>query len=105
MHAPEARNRPSALAPDRLSWRGFGWWERRAEAAVAQTEDHPMAKSYPLDERRIADSVEQRKRQQPSNVKKAGKTTKATRKRQPRRKGGVGTPSRVKSASGKTKQQ
>ena len=37
-----------------------------------------MAKSYPLDERRIADSVEQRKRQQRSNVKKAGKTTKAS---------------------------
>jgi uncharacterized protein DUF3489 len=64
-----------------------------------------MAKSYPVDETRIADSVEQTKRQQRSFVKKAGKTTKATPKRQPRRKGGAGTRSRVKSASGKTKQQ
>ncbi len=64
-----------------------------------------MAKSYPRDETRIADSVEQTKLQQRSNVKKAGKTTKATPKRQARGKGTVGTRSRAKPAVRTTKQQ
>ena len=38
--------------------RGFRWWKHRAWGAVAQAEDHPMAKSNPVDETRIADPVE-----------------------------------------------
>ena len=38
--------------------RGFGWWERRPWGAVAQAEYHPMVKSNPVDDKRIADPVE-----------------------------------------------
>ena len=38
--------------------RGFRWWKHRAWGAVAQAEHHPMAKSNPVDETRIADPVE-----------------------------------------------
>jgi hypothetical protein len=39
-------------------WRGFGWWVRRAWGAAAQPENHPMARSYPVDETKIADASE-----------------------------------------------
>ena len=65
-----------------------------------------MAKSYPVDETRIADSVEPTKRKQGSNAKKARRTIKATPKRQPRRKGAVATRISTKPATRKrTKQQ
>ena len=85
--------------------RGFRWWKRRAWGAVAQAEHHPMAKSNPVDETRIADPVEPAKRQRRSNAKKAAGTAKA-QKRQLRRKGAVGSRNGTKPASGKqTKQQ
>src|SRR6476660_7817840 len=59
--------------------RGFRWWKGRARGAVAQAEHHPMAKSNPVNETRIADPVEPAKRQPRANVKKAGGATKATK--------------------------
>jgi hypothetical protein len=68
-------------------------------------EDHPMPKSNPVDETRIADAVEPTKRQQRSHAKKAGRTTNARPKRQARRKG-TASRSRTKPATRKqTKQQ
>ena len=85
--------------------RGFGWWKRRAWGAVAQAEHHPMAKSNPVDETRIADPVEPAKRQPRANAKKAGGTTKAP-KRRTRRKGAIGSRNGTKPATRKqTKQQ
>ena len=85
--------------------RGFRWWKRRAWGAVAQAEHHPMAKSNPVDETRIADPVEPAKRQPRATVKKAGRTAKA-QKRRTRRKGAVGSRNGTKPAAGKqTKQQ
>jgi hypothetical protein len=67
-------------------------------------EDHPMPKSNPVDETRIADAVEPTKRQQRSHAKKAGRTTKA--RRDARRKGAVASRTRTKPAIRKeTKQQ
>jgi hypothetical protein len=64
-----------------------------------------MAKSNPVHETRIADPVELAKRQRRSNATKAGGPTKAL-KRQPRRKGAVGSRNGTKPAAGKqTKQQ
>ena len=63
-----------------------------------------MAKSYPVDEKRIADAVARTKRQRRLNPKEGTKTAKAP-KRQTRGKGTVGTRSRVKSEARKTKQQ
>jgi Protein of unknown function (DUF3489) len=69
-------------------------------------EDHPMPKSNPVDETRIADAVEPTKRQQRSHAKKAGRTTKARPKRQAPRKGAVASRTRRKPAIRKqTKQQ
>ena len=85
--------------------RGFRWWKHRAWGAVAQAEHHPMAKSNPVDETRIADPVEPAKPQRRANVKKARRTAKA-QKRGTRRKGAVGSRNGTKPASGKqTKQQ
>jgi hypothetical protein len=65
-------------------------------------EDHPMAKSHPVDETRT-DAVEPPKRR--SNAKKRSERAK-TPKGQTRRKGLAGTRNRTKPASGKqTKQQ
>ena len=57
-----------------------------------------MAKSNSVDETRIADAVEPTGRQQRSHAKKAGRTTKARPKRQPRRNGVVRTHDPVKPA-------
>ena len=79
--------------------RGFRWWRHRAWGAVAQAEHHPMAKSNPVDETRIADPVESAKPQSRPNVKKA-------QTRRTRSKGAVGSRNGTKPASGKqTKQQ
>ena len=79
--------------------------EGRAWGAVAQAEHHPMAKSNPVNETRIADPVEPAKRQPRATVKKAGGAAKA-QKRRTRRKGAVGSRNGTKPASGKqTKQQ
>ena len=61
--------------------------EARAWGAVAQAEHHPMAKSNPVDETRIADPVEPAKPQHRANVKKARKLAKA--RKGPTRKGAV----------------
>jgi Protein of unknown function (DUF3489) len=67
-------------------------------------EDHPMAKSHPVDETRT-DAVEPPKRRRRSNAKKRSERAK-TPKGQTRRKGLAGTRNRTKPASGKqTKQQ
>jgi len=72
---------------------------------VAQAEHHPMAKSNPVDETRIADPVEPAKPQPRATVKKAGRTAKA-QKRRTCKKGAVGSRNGTKPASGKqTKQQ
>jgi hypothetical protein len=85
--------------------RGFRWWKGRAWGAVAQAEHHPMAKSNPVNETRIADPVEPAKRQPRATVKKAGGTAKA-QKRRTRRKGALGIRNGTKPAAGKqTKQQ
>jgi hypothetical protein len=85
--------------------RGFRWWKGRAWGAVAQAEHHPMAKSNPVNETRIADPVEPTKRQSRANMKKAGGTAKA-QKRRTRSKGAVGSRNGTKPAAGKqTKQQ
>ena len=85
--------------------RGFRWWKHRAWGAVAQAEHHPMAKSNPVDETRIADPVEPAKPQSRPNVKKARRTAKA-QKRRTRRKGAIGSRNGTKPATGKqTKQQ
>ena len=85
--------------------RGFGWWKHRAWGAVAQAEHHPMAKSNPVDETRIADPVEPANHQSRVNVKKARRTAKA-QKRRTRSKGAVSSRNGTKPASGKqTKQQ
>jgi hypothetical protein len=64
-----------------------------------------MEKSNPVDETRTADPAKPAKRQRRANAKKADGTTKAP-KRQPRRKGAVGTRSGTKPAARKqTKQQ
>ena len=85
--------------------RGFRWWKRRAWGAVAQVEHHPMAKSNPVDETRIADPAEPAKPQPRATVKKAGRTAKAQKLRT-RKKGAVGTRNGTKPAAGKqTKQQ
>jgi hypothetical protein len=64
-----------------------------------------MAKSNPVDQTRTADPAKPAKRQRRANAKKADGTTKAP-KRQPRRKGAVGTRSGTKPTSSKqTKQQ
>jgi Protein of unknown function (DUF3489) len=67
--------------------RGFGWWKHRAWGAVAQAEHHPMSKSNPVDETRIADPVEPAKRQPRANVRKARKLAKTLKGRT--RKGAV----------------
>ena len=83
----------------------LGWWKHRAWGAVAQTEQHPMAKSNPVDETRIADPVESAKPQSRANVKKARRTAKAQKQRT-RSKGAVRSRNGTKPASGKrTKQQ
>jgi hypothetical protein len=64
-----------------------------------------MAKSYPIDETRITDAVERRKRQRRSNAKQAGRKIMATPKRQNRGKGAIGSRSRVKPTATKTKQR
>jgi len=85
--------------------RGFRWWKHRAWGAVAQAEHHPMAKSKPVDEIRIADPVEPAKPQSRANVKKARRTAKAQKQRT-RSKGAVRSRNGTKPASGKqTKQQ
>jgi hypothetical protein len=85
--------------------RGFRWWKHRAWGAVVQAEHHPMSKSNPLDETRIADPVEPTKLQSRPNVKKARRPAKA-QKRRTRRKDPVGSRSGTKAATGKqTKQQ
>ena len=61
--------------------RGFRWWKHRAWGAVAQMEHHPMAKSNPVDETRIADPVESAKPQPRANVKKARKLARARKRR------------------------
>jgi hypothetical protein len=82
--------------------RGFRWWRHRAWGAVAQAEHHPMAKSNPVDETRIADPAEPQPR---ANLKKARRTAKA-QKRRTRRKGAVGSRNAAKPANDKqTKQQ
>lgn len=64
-----------------------------------------MAKSNSVDEIRIAHPVEPAKRRSRPNVKKAGETAKA-QKRRTRSKGAVGSRNGTKPASGKqTKQQ
>jgi len=69
------------------------------------TEHHPMAKSNPVDETRIADPVEPANHQSRVNVKKARRTAKA-QKRPTHRKGAVSSRNGTKPASGKqTKQQ
>jgi hypothetical protein len=50
--------------------RGFRWWKHRAWGAVAQAEHHPMAKSNPVDETRIADPDEPAKPQHRANVRR-----------------------------------
>jgi len=85
--------------------RGLGWWKHRAWDAVAQAQHHPMAKSNPVKETKIADPVEPARRQPRATVKKAGGTAKAQNRRT-RRKGAVGSRNGAKPASGKqTKQQ
>ena len=84
--------------------RGFRWWKHRAWGAVAQAEHHPMAKSNPVDETRIADPVERTKRQRRSNAKKAAGTAKAP-KQQRRRKSAVGSRNGTKPASGRRSKQ
>ena len=84
--------------------RGFGWWKHRAWGAVAQVEDHPMAKSNPVDETRIAEPVERTKRQPRANVKMARKLAKA-QKRRTRSKGAVGSRNGTKPASGRQSKQ
>ena len=65
-----------------------------------------MPKSNPVDETRIADAVEPSNRQQRSQAKKVGRTTKPRPKRQARRKGAVASRTRTKPAIRKqTKQQ
>ena len=63
-----------------------------------------MPKPNPVDETRSADALGRTKRQRRLNAKKRSKKAKAP-KRQTRRKGAVGTLSRVKPAGRKTKQQ
>jgi hypothetical protein len=68
-------------------------------------EHHPMAKSNPVNETRIADPVEPAKPQSRPDVKKARKLAKA-HKRRTHMKGAVGSRSGTRPASGKqTKQQ
>ena len=66
--------------------RGFRWWKHRAWGAVAQAEHHPMAKSNPVDETRIADPVERTKRQ-PLECQEGGQNSEgaetATRRKMP----------------------
>jgi len=82
--------------------RGFGWWERRAWGAVAQLEDHPMAKSHSVDEPRSAD--ERTKSQRRLKATRRSIKAKAP-KRQTRNKSPVCSRSRVNTAAAKTKQQ
>ena len=81
------------LAPTRPSGGALGGGSAAHEGAVAHMENHPMPKSNPVDETRIADAVEPTKRQQRSHAKKAGRTTKARPKRQARSKGAVASRS------------
>jgi len=68
-------------------------------------EDHPMAKSYSLEDTRSADAVERSRRQRVRKATQKGRKTKAPN-RQTRRKRVVGTRDRNKPATGKqTKQQ
>jgi hypothetical protein len=84
--------------------RGFGWWKHRAWGAVAQAEHHPMAKSNPVDETRIAEPVNPIKPQPCVNLKKAPRIAKAQKRRT--RSNAVGSRHCAKPASGKqTKQQ
>jgi hypothetical protein len=81
-----------------------GGWGYRAWGAVAQLEDHPMAKSHSVDEPRSADAVERTKRQH--RPKATHKSIKAKApKRQTRSKSAVLSRGRVKPAATKTKQQ
>jgi Protein of unknown function (DUF3489) len=68
-------------------------------------EDHPMPKSNPVDEMKIAGEAESTKRQRRSRVKKAGRITKAGPKRQARRKGAVANRTRTKPAIKKQAKQ
>ena len=79
-------------------WRGFGWWEHRAWGAVAQMEDHPMAKSYSVDEPRSADAVERTRRQRRPKATQKSIKAKAP-KRQTRSKSAVRSRGRVKPAA------
>ena len=63
-----------------------------------------MPKPDPLGETRIADAVERTKRLRRLNAKERSKRAKPP-KRQPPQKAAVGSPSRVKPAATKTKQQ
>ena len=84
--------------------RGFRWWKHRAWGAVAQAEHHPMAKSNPVDETRIAEPVNPIKPQPFVNLKKARRIAKAQKRRT--RSNAVGSRHCAKPASGKqTKQQ
>jgi hypothetical protein len=85
------KNRRSRSSHIRLDGRGClaymaGFW----------VVDHPMRTSYPVDETRIADAVEQTKRQQRSHAKRVGGTTKARPKRRARMKGAVASRARTK---------
>ena len=84
--------------------RGFRWWKHRAWGAVAQAEHHPMAKSNPVDETRIAEPVNPIKPQPSVNLKKARRIAKAQKRRT--RSNAEGSRHCAKPASGKqTKQQ
>jgi hypothetical protein len=70
----------------------------------AQVEDHPMTKSNPVDETRIADPVERAKRQRHSNAKKVAGTAKAPKQRR-RRNSAVGSRKGTKAANGRQSKQ